>query len=87
MFAGAILAASLALTPAQSKSIDALVQQVMHADHIPGLSLGIARNGHVLFARGYGVRDAATNAPADMPRTIYRIGSITPTPIYRRDGQ
>lgn len=76
MFAGAILAASLALSPAQSKQIDALVQQVMQADHIPGLSLGIARNGHTLLVRGYGVRDVATNAPAD-PRTIYRIGSIT----------
>jgi D-alanyl-D-alanine carboxypeptidase len=76
MFAGAILAASLALTPAQSRSIDALVQHVMQADHIPGLSLGIARKGHVLFSRGYGVRDAASNAPADA-RTIYRIGSIT----------
>jgi CubicO group peptidase (beta-lactamase class C family) len=76
MFAGAILAASLALSPAQSKQIDALVQQVMQADHIPGLSLGLARHGHVLLVRGYGVRDVAKNAPAD-PRTIYRIGSIT----------
>ena len=76
MFAGAILAASLALTPAQSKKIDAMVQQVMHADHIPGLSLGIARNGHVLLARGYGVRDVSDSKPAD-PHTIYRIGSIT----------
>ncbi|HVA28181.1 MAG TPA: serine hydrolase domain-containing protein [Candidatus Baltobacteraceae bacterium] len=76
MFAGAILAASLALTPAQSKRIDALVQQVMHAVHIPGLSLGIGRHGRLLFARGYGVRDLANGAPAD-PRTIYRVGSIT----------
>lgn len=76
MFVGAILAASLALTPAQSTRIDALVQHVMQTDHVPGLSLGIARNGRVLFARGYGMRNLATGARADA-RTIYRIGSIT----------
>ena len=75
MFAGAILAASLALTAAQSQQIDAVVAQVMQADHVPGLSLGIAQNGRVLLARGYGVRNAA-GAHADA-QTIYRIGSLT----------
>jgi D-alanyl-D-alanine carboxypeptidase len=72
----ALLAASLALTPAQSAKIDAVVAQVMHASHIPGLSLGVARKGHAIFLRGYGARDCAVNARANS-YTVYRIGSIT----------
>ena len=72
----ALLAASLALTPAQSAKIDAVVAQVMHASHIPGLSLGVARKGHAVFVRGYGTRACATNVPANN-YTVYRIGSIT----------
>lgn len=72
----ALLAASLALTPAQSVKIDAVVAQVMHASHIPGLSLGVARKGHVVFLRGYGTRACTTHARVDS-YTVYRVGSIT----------
>ncbi len=68
MLAAALLAASLALTPAQSQKIDAALEQVMSADHIPGLSIGVARRGEVLLLRGYG------NSTAD---SVYRIGSLT----------
>jgi CubicO group peptidase (beta-lactamase class C family) len=76
MLAATLLAASFALTPAQRSHIDGVVADVMHSEHIAGLSLGIARNGHVLLARGYGFRDLAKQAGADA-QTIYRIGSIT----------
>jgi D-alanyl-D-alanine carboxypeptidase len=76
MLAGALLAASLALTPAQSDKIDAAVDQVMQAYHIPGLSLGIARKGEVLLLRGYGERDRGHDAAPDGD-TVYRVGSIT----------
>jgi D-alanyl-D-alanine carboxypeptidase len=76
MLAGAMLAASLALSPTQLVRIDAVVEQVMHANHIAGLSIGIARKGDVLLVRGYGVRDVNKYVFADGD-TIYRIGSIT----------
>ncbi len=47
----------------------------MHAQHVAGLSLGIARNGTRLYLRGYGLRDATAGEPAD-GFTIYRAGSI-----------
>jgi D-alanyl-D-alanine carboxypeptidase len=72
----ALLAASLALTPAQSVKIDAVVAEVMRASHISGLSLGVARKGHAVFLRGYGRRTCTANQPAD-GYTVYRIGSIT----------
>lgn len=76
MLAVALLAASLALTPAQSDRIDSLVALVMKDNHIAGLSLGIARNGEPLFVRGYGVADLDTDEAPD-GKTIYGIGSLT----------
>jgi len=76
MLPAALLATSLALTPAQSAKIDAVVAQVMQSSHIAGLSLGIARKGHAIFLRGYGTRACASRAPANA-YTVYRIGSIT----------
>jgi D-alanyl-D-alanine carboxypeptidase len=76
MVPAALLAASLALTQAQITKIDAVVAQVMQSNHIPGLSLGVARKGHVLFLRGYGTRDCSADARAD-GYTVYRVGSIT----------
>lgn len=76
MLPAALLATSLALTPAQSAKIDAVVAQVMQSSHIPGLSLGVARRGHVVFLRGYGTRQCTVNARANA-YTVYRIGSIT----------
>lgn len=72
----ALLAASLALTQAQIARIDAVVAQVMQSNHIPGLSLGVARKGHVVFLRGYGSRDCKNGGRVD-GYTVYRVGSIT----------
>ncbi len=76
MLPAALLATSLALTPAQSAKIDAVVAQVMQTSHIPGLSLGVARKGHVEFLRGYGTRTCSTHDAAN-GYTVFRIGSIT----------
>ena len=76
MLPAALLATSLALTPAQSAKIDAVVAQVMETSHIPGLSLGVARKGHVVFLRGYGTRTCSTHDAAN-GYTVFRIGSIT----------
>ncbi|HUA09522.1 MAG TPA: serine hydrolase domain-containing protein [Candidatus Acidoferrales bacterium] len=72
----ALMAASLALTPAQSAKIDAVVAQVMHAHNIRGLALGVARKGHTVILRGYGYRSCDANAPVD-GYTVFSVGSIT----------
>jgi CubicO group peptidase (beta-lactamase class C family) len=43
---------------------------------VPGLALAIVRNGRVLAARGYGVRQLGVNAPIDA-NTIFPIASCT----------
>ncbi|HEY5093733.1 MAG TPA: serine hydrolase domain-containing protein [Candidatus Eremiobacteraceae bacterium] len=56
------------------RRVDALVHATMMHQHLPGLSIAIARRGHVLYARGYGFRDFAKQIPADTT-TVYNIAS------------
>lgn len=56
--------------------VDEIVTRVMRSEHIPGLSLAIARNGTPLYVRGYGERDVGAHLPAD-GYTVYAIGSLT----------
>ena len=48
----------------------------MRRARIPGLSLGVTRDGHPVVARGYGFRDREHQLPAT-PRTVYGIASMT----------
>ncbi len=60
----------------RTAAIDDAVSLVMRAQHIAGISVGIARNGDVLYERGYGERDVLRRLPAQV-QTVYRIGSLT----------
>lgn len=69
-------AAAAALAPAQIARIDRIVERAMAQQHLSGVEIGVGRNGHLLFARGYGLRDRAHALPAT-PATVFAIGSIT----------
>lgn len=77
-----ILITPLALaTPPQSASVpvnlrglDAYVQQVMHDWHVPGLSIAIVKDGKVVLAHGYGVRELGKPGKVDAD-TLFDIGS------------
>lgn len=56
--------------------IDDLVAIAMAHQSVPAISLAIARNGAVLYARGYGYRELTQKRPADA-NTIYNIASVT----------
>lgn len=56
--------------------VDRLVITEMAARHIPGLSLGILRDGKVVYLRAYGTANLETGMPA-RDDTVYAIGSIT----------
>lgn len=58
--------------------LDDLVREQMAAARIPGLALGIACEGKVRFARGYGFADIAQRRPVTT-RTMFHIASITKT--------
>lgn len=57
-------------------AIDAYVADQVKSRGYVGLSLGILRDGKVVFAKGYGHRSLDPKLPAD-ENTAYRIGSIS----------
>lgn len=59
-------------------ALDALVERQMAEAGIPGLALGLARDGLVVAARGYGAADLAARRPVD-PETLFHVASITKT--------
>jgi D-alanyl-D-alanine carboxypeptidase len=55
---------------------DSLARVQLAAGTLPGLSVAIAQNGRVVFARGYGQANVETGTPAT-PETEYKIRSLT----------
>lgn len=62
----------------QSQKIDAFVREQMTANHIPGLSLAVVRDGKVVLAKGYGMANLELSAPVT-EKTAFAIYSITKT--------
>ena len=69
-------AALCAQEPGWIPRVDALVQQRLAQPDAVGFSIGIARQGKVLLAKGYGIADLESDAPANAA-TVFRIGSVT----------
>ncbi|NNM99179.1 MAG: beta-lactamase family protein [Candidatus Eremiobacteraeota bacterium] len=69
-------AAAATLGVVREARIDRIVAYVMHDRSIPGLALGIAREGRPLYMRGYGVMRPGGRARV-RSTTIFSIGSLT----------
>src|ERR1700723_1155904 len=64
---------------AQSKppgDMDDYAARVLKTFDVPGLSVGIVKDGKLVFAKGYGVRKLGEPAPVD-ENTLFPIGSNT----------
>jgi CubicO group peptidase (beta-lactamase class C family) len=59
-----------------AEKLEGFVAEAMQRDHVPGLSLAVVKDGHVIYARGFGARRLKDNAPAT-PDTLYGVGSCT----------
>src|SRR5215470_10380083 len=59
-----------------SKGIDALVDRTMKAFDVPGISVGVIKDGKIVHSKGYGVRSLNTKQPMD-ENTLVAIGSNT----------
>lgn len=57
-------------------SIDPVVTAMMAEWKVPGLALGVVKDGQVVYAKGYGYRDVEAKLPVT-PRTLMAIGSNT----------
>jgi CubicO group peptidase (beta-lactamase class C family) len=56
--------------------VDAIAGESLTEPGAAGLSIGLARNGSIVVAKGYGWADLEFDAPADS-QTMFRIGSVT----------
>ncbi|HEY0597883.1 serine hydrolase [Sphingopyxis sp.] len=56
--------------------IDATVSRAMAAFDVPGMAVAIVKDGKLVHAKGYGVREAGKAEPVT-PDTIFQIGSNT----------
>jgi CubicO group peptidase (beta-lactamase class C family) len=72
----ALLAELAAFSSAKADEIDDYIVRQIQRLHIPGLSLAIVRDGHVIKAQGYGFANVELKAPATK-QTVYEIGSNT----------
>jgi CubicO group peptidase (beta-lactamase class C family) len=78
LFSCAILS-SRPVAPQNSASlngkVDALVRGEMQRQRIPGLSLGVFRDGKIVKAEGYGMADLEWDVPVK-PDTLFQSGSV-----------
>jgi CubicO group peptidase (beta-lactamase class C family) len=58
-----------------SAKVDAFVLSELHRQKIPGLSLGVYRDGKIIKAQGYGLANIELNVPASA-KTIFQSGSM-----------
>lgn len=58
------------------QTVEGYVFEKMSKTNLPGLSIAAVKNGEVIYARGFGFRDAESGAPMT-PQTRVGIGSVT----------
>jgi CubicO group peptidase (beta-lactamase class C family) len=62
----------------QLKGFDDFVRRLMRDWKVQGLGVAVARDGELVYSRGFGLRDVAHDLPVT-PHTIFPIGSTTKT--------
>ena len=60
--------------PAPLSDLDAYVQKIMHDWQVPGLAVAVVKDGKLVLARGYGVRELGQPGKVD-PNTLFTIAS------------
>jgi len=68
------VAAAAQSQPLTSEAIDALVARSMEAFDVPGIAVGVIKDGKVIHARGYGVRSLNSKVKMD-ENTLFGIAS------------
>lgn len=58
--------------------LDDLVVSFVRDHHLPGAALAVARNGRLVYARGFGYADVGGSTPV-RPASLFRIASISKT--------
>lgn len=64
------------LNEAKQQELEAFIQSLQEEYSIPGLSVALAHNGKMIYAKGFGWADREAGLPAE-PDTIYGFASVT----------
>ena len=56
--------------------IEAYIQRGMKDWNVPGLAIGVVKDGQVILEKGYGVREIGKDGPVDK-NTVFAIGSTS----------
>jgi D-alanyl-D-alanine-carboxypeptidase/D-alanyl-D-alanine-endopeptidase len=62
--------------PGLNAEVDRVVQRFLVDHDIPGAAVGILRDGHLVYAKGHGVRSVERHEPVAVD-TLFQIGSVT----------
>jgi CubicO group peptidase (beta-lactamase class C family) len=65
---------SLFAQPMSEKAIDSFVEKVMKSFDVPGIAVGIVKDGNLIHAKGYGIRSLANKLPTT-EHTLFGIAS------------
>ena len=71
-----LLGACATQAPLSPKNIDELVIAAMQEFSVPGVAVGVIKNGVVVHASGYGVRELGLDEPVDT-ETLFRVASTS----------
>ena len=58
------------------RQVEAMAQQLVANQRVPGLAMAVVHNGRVLSARGYGITDVMAAEPVD-GHTVFRLASLS----------
>ncbi len=72
----AAIAQQQAAAPSTLQGLDKFADQVREEWNVPGLAVGVVHDGEVVFARGFGYRDAGQKLPVTT-KTLFPIGSTS----------
>ncbi|HEX3449210.1 MAG TPA: serine hydrolase domain-containing protein, partial [Isosphaeraceae bacterium] len=67
---------SLAAAKESLVGFDSWTNEAIHVWEVPGLAIAVVKNGEVILAEGYGLRDVDKKLPVT-PKTLFAIGSCT----------
>jgi D-alanyl-D-alanine carboxypeptidase len=66
---------SVARQKTEQKQLDTFVTRQMKKDHVPGVALGVLKNGRFVYCKGYGYANLEHHVPVT-PETIFQSGSV-----------
>ncbi|HEX4294109.1 MAG TPA: serine hydrolase, partial [Rhizomicrobium sp.] len=57
--------------------LDGMIPYALHRGDIAGATVAVVKDGHLLFAQGYGYADLKTGRPVVADETLFRPGSVS----------